>query len=256
MLQKYSVRNLLIHLIFKVLKILDGLFVKLKVQEAITSNTISNRLTKTLDSINERGIKVTNIFDIGAHSGEFSLKLKKLYPKSKFYLFEANNSHKKILEKLPFYSYIVTLSDKKKIVHFYNTGGGTGDSYYKEHNEAYENIDPEKQQAISIDEFIEDRKLPLTDFIKIDTQGSELDILQGAKKSLNNCQALLVELSIIEYNKGSPKFCELISFLEQHNFIPYTICEEHFKKNALNQIDLLFVNSKVYKILKINEKSN
>jgi hypothetical protein len=114
MLEKYSVRNLLIHLIFKVLKILDRLFIKLKVQEAIVSNTISNRLTKTLDSINGRGIKVTNIFDIGAHSGEFSLKLKKLYPKSKFYLFEANNFHKKILEKLPFYSYIVTLSDKKK----------------------------------------------------------------------------------------------------------------------------------------------
>ena len=81
MLKKYSVRNLLIHLIFKVLKILDRLFIKLKVQEAITSNTISNRLTKTLDSINGRGIKVTNIFDIGAYSGEFSLKLKKLYVK-------------------------------------------------------------------------------------------------------------------------------------------------------------------------------
>lgn len=131
------------------------------------------------------------------------------------------------------------------MVDFYSTGG-TGDSYYKEYHNIYENLNPEKHQSISLDEYIEDHNLPFPDFIKIDTQGSELDILRGAKKSLKNCHGLLVELSLIQNNENCPKFYEVISFLEEHNFIPYTICEEHFKKNALNQIDILFLNSKVY----------
>ena len=43
------------------------------------------------------------------------------------------------------------------MVDFYSTGG-TGDSYYKEYHNIYENLNPEKHQSISLDEYIEDQK--------------------------------------------------------------------------------------------------
>ena len=38
-------------------------------------------------------------------------------------------------------------------------------------------------EATTIDEFMADKKLPYLDFIKLDTQGSELDIIEGGEKT-------------------------------------------------------------------------
>jgi hypothetical protein len=51
------------------------------------------------------------------------------------------------------------------------------------------------------------------EFIKIDVQGAELDVLVGAKDSLITCQHLIVELRDVEYNIGSPEREVVIDYL-------------------------------------------
>jgi FkbM family methyltransferase len=44
--------------------------------------------------------------------------------------------------------------------------------------------------------------LPNPDFVKLDVQGAEIDILKGAGDLLDGCSLLLVECPIVPYNLG------------------------------------------------------
>lgn len=56
------------------------------------------------------------------------------------------------------------------------------------------------------------------DFIKIDTQGSELDVLKGASGILNSCLGLEIEVEFVQLYKDQPLFGEICSFLQKSGF--------------------------------------
>ena len=58
----------------------------------------------------------------------------------------------------------------------------------------------------------------MPDMIKLDTQGSELDILQGAPTVLRNVYDIIIEAQHVEYNKGAPNINAVRSFLEANGF--------------------------------------
>jgi len=80
-------------------------------------------------------------------------------------------------------------------------------------------------------------------FLKIDAQGYELEILQGAAETLQQTDAVLLEVALIEINEGAPLLHEVISFMHCAGFVAYDIVEFHRRPldRALNQIDIIFV---------------
>ncbi len=82
--------------------------------------------------------------------------------------------------------------------------------------------------------------LPLPDLIKIDTQGSELDILKGAQKSLEKCKLIYLECPIMEYNQGAPNFQDYITYMQAISYEPIDLCERHLINGRLVQVDILF----------------
>ncbi len=91
-----------------------------------------------------------------------------------------------------------------------------------------------------------ENNLPLPDLMKIDTQGSELDILKGAEYCLKNASVLILELPLIRYNIGSPNIAEILEHLRSKRFIPFTVIQEHqIIDDSINigmaQIDIAFV---------------
>ena len=56
--------------------------------------------------------------------------------------------------------------------------------------------------------------------IKIDTQGSELDIVRGASDFIDKVYFLYPECPLTKYNEGSPSFEEYIDFLKSNGFVP------------------------------------
>jgi len=189
-----------------------------------------------------RGLKIDVIYDIGAFRGEWSNFLSRTSLKNKkFYLFEANKENEKYLEKLSFKYFFGVLSDKKKDVNFYSRIS-TGDSYLVEQTSFYkENIKSVIKKTITLDEIVKNKNLPFPDFIKIDTQGSELDILKGSQKSISKCSLIYLECPIIEYNLGAPNLNDYIKYLNSINFVPYDLCEIHKIDDVLIQIDILFI---------------
>ena len=77
------------------------------------------------------------------------------------------------------------------------------------------------QKAVTLDKLVSKNNIPLPDFIKIDTQGSELDILRGGEKTISNCSLIYLECPIIEYNMGSPNLSEYIEYLNLIDIILY-----------------------------------
>ena len=56
------------------------------------------------------------------------------------------------------------------------------------------------------------------DFIKIDTQGSELSILKGSTDSLKNAIGLEIEVEFVDIYENQPLFNEVDSFVRKMDF--------------------------------------
>ena len=214
-----------------------------------------HKLNYNLINLQKRGIKIDIIFDIGAFRGDWSKFLNSTSLKNKsFYLFEANEENHKYLEKLKYKSFFCVLSDKTKEVDFFSNLS-TGDSYLIEQTSFYkDNIKKIKKQTITLDELIIKKNLPFPDFIKIDTQGSELDILKGSKKAIQNCSLIYLECPIIEYNLNAPHLNDYINYLNSINFVPLDICEIHKIDNIVIQIDILFIKKSTFQKVYPGEK--
>ena len=55
-------------------------------------------------------------------------------------------------------------------------------------------------------------------FLKLDTQGWELEVLKGAEQTLARVAALQVELSLRPVYEGSPRHYEVAAYLDRHGF--------------------------------------
>jgi FkbM family methyltransferase len=60
-------------------------------------------------------------------------------------------------------------------------------------------------------------------FLKVDTQGFELPVLQGAEKLLRRLAGVQLETSLTELYKGQATFSELIRFMEERGFTIWSI---------------------------------
>lgn len=155
-------------------------------------------------------------------------------------MFEAIPIHENDLSAVGCYYHIGILSDSKKTMSFY-ASVGTGGSLYKEATNVYQNILPIKECSYTLDEIIQQEGLPLPDFIKLDVQGAELDVLNGASNSLRHAKALLLECPIYPYNVGAPSMEDYIEFLLQRGFYPARCAEDHEIGGVFGQVDIIFL---------------
>ena len=116
-------------------------------------------------------------------------------------------------------------NDKTKIK-FYNTRKPECSSFFKPNfdhlkkfldKERFEIISEDIFDAKSLDSEIVNFAPP--NFIKIDTEGSELEILKGSSKTLSNVFGLEVECSFNQLRVDQPLFEEIKIYLEKLDFI-------------------------------------
>lgn len=189
----------------------------------------------------ERGFYPDKIYDIGANIGKWTDFMKEIFPMSEYYLFEANEDNLNHSASSHYLNVLLGSEDNKEI-DFYisNTVGNTGASVYKELTSHYDNCTVRKKLTRTLDNYIEELNIDYPDFIKIDTQGSELDILNGGKKCLEHAKMVLLEVSLHQYNKGAPLFAEVINYMDTHNYEVIDIIDNTNINNYLYQVDILF----------------
>jgi len=199
------------------------------------------------------------IIDIGANVGIFNGWCKDVFPNAEILSIEANPYCAPDLEEKNIKFIIALLGkERKSNCDFYTNKDDVcacGASTYRElsYHFSDENLKMLKLEQISLDDL--NLSLPEDTLIKIDTQGSELDILDGGKKTCENVKGILLEVSVEQFNMGSPLYDEVIEYMDKYGFIPVENLKEHkwtwtadFFSNPCEekivQKDILFFNKK------------
>lgn len=193
-------------------------------------------------------IPISTIYDVGAERGNWTRMVQEMLgTKTNFYLFEPNTKYNSDLRKIGGSFYNFLLGDEIiNEVNFFSLGE-TGDSIYKENSVKYANVLPMQIRQLTLDYLIFNKGFPVPDLLKLDTQGSELKILQGSLRFLNEVKVIVIELTINQLNNGSPLIGEVIEFLSENNFIPVHLTEIHMLSSVLAQIDIAFMNRELFR---------
>ena len=83
-----------------------------------------------------------------------------------------------------------------------------------------------------------------SNIIKLDVQGSEIDILEGLGKNISFFEIVILETSVKEYNEGAPLFIDVINFMDKKNYSLYDICDLKrlgLERSFLIQLDAVFI---------------
>jgi FkbM family methyltransferase len=184
------------------------------------------------------------ILDIGANIGQFHKLAQNTYPEAFIFSIEASPECEQALKEITPNYYIGLLAKDNLEYDFYSRKDaptGTGNSIYRELTHFYsdDKLEILKQTGIKLDDlFEEDSEF---DLIKIDTQGSELDIISGGLNLCKKAKAIILEVSLTQYNEGAPLYDEVISFMRNLGFRKEAILDEA-RNHGSHQQDILFIN--------------
>jgi FkbM family methyltransferase len=188
------------------------------------------------------------ILDIGAHKGEFHQIAKTFFPNSYIFSIEGNKRCEPYLQQICDSYLIRYLGKERTRATLFKTTDDltcTGDSIYKEvtlHYSGEKSLTEEIELRTIDDTF---QEVTNFDLIKLDTQGSELDILTGGPKLAKKAKGILMEVSLTVYNEGAPLYKDVVKFMDDYGFIEKeTLDEISWTRDGLTllQRDILFIN--------------
>lgn len=208
------------------------------------SEIIKMSLEKNLSKLN---LDVKIALDIGAYHGTFTQMLRSIWPQIQVFSFEANDALKSIN---PEAIYCCLSDEPNKLVTYFlpneNQVHKTGASYYLELTDHFKTPVINLKATTTIDVLSDsiDFNGPWDSngLIKLDTQGSEIDIIKGALKFIKKYKPLLflIECSFIPYNKNAPLASDVIEFMNKLGYKFIDILDHWEKDDQLSQADLLF----------------
>ena len=201
-----------------------------------------------LDLLKRKNFIPEYIIDIGCGYGQWTKKLLKFYPSSRYLLFDAdkNNIEKLnvLINKYSNVSYkICLLSDDNKSYKFYNMGYGSS---------IFEEQTSHKRKVFEISSTTLNQELPpelnnhTNNLIKLDVQGAELKVLDGLKETVNSFEVIILEVSLHNYNKDSPLFDKVMNYMNVKGFRLYDLFDlKRLGENEsfLIQFDCVFVRN-------------
>ena len=239
----------------------------------IANYTLQHSFEKEISKILKNQKKLV-IFDVGCYRGVFTKTMLNLVGKRKykFYLFDINKNVKKYIASLlklrNIYYNEIALSNKNGIANYYynsffESAGSSLSSIVK--NDAKWNFSRKlifkilfqsskdfikyQVSTITLDNFIKKNEIQSIDVLKIDIEGSEYELLKGAKTTLKNNKVKIILVEIIgKKNLYDKKEKKILNFLKKRN---YTLIK---KSNTLSISlfsnikggDYLFINNSYF----------
>lgn len=181
------------------------------------------------------------IFDVGANIGEYSLEVISIFGKNvRLYCFEpskkAFNSLKENLSGYPNIKlYNFGLGQKNEITTLFYSRQGSGLASIFKRRLNHFNIQMEHREKIELrglDDFCKENLINHIHFLKLDTEGNELQILQGARELINSNSIDFIQFEFGGANIDSRTFFQDFFYLLNPNYRIHRIL-----KNGLVPID-------------------
>jgi FkbM family methyltransferase len=196
---------------------------KMKVQNHLTRvssfDVIPSDHLNYLRKLKNGGFEPKVIYDIGSCVLHWTKEAKRLWPNAKYILFDAFSPAEFLYNGYDYNIGPLSKSDGEIVKFYQNDFLPGGNSYYREigSTEADKYFPEDKYVEMvtsKLDTIVKTRGYPLPDFVKIDVQGSELDVIRGGVETLKYAKHLIIELQHTQYNKDAPLSAESIPIIE------------------------------------------
>jgi FkbM family methyltransferase len=198
--------------------------------------------------------KASTIFDVGANRGQTTEAFLTIFPKATIHAFEPFEASTNIFKKnhstknnvilnetglsnqvgtatLHINSSVDTnsLLESKKI-------GATSDK-------SCETVGTVTIQLNTIDQYCIENNINQIDVLKIDVQGAEIKVLEGAKNMLSEGKIKLIftESYFVQQYQDQPLFHEIAAFLYQYNFTLQDIYDPYYNTTNILWCDAMYI---------------
>ena len=221
---------------------------------------------KIINFLKSENIKQFNVFfDIGAHNGETIILFNKYFKIKKLYSFEASpinflklKKRENYLKHKFYYTDIklenIALGSKEGVVSFKQFKESSSSTikkineqstYYKKKmkflnifNSKDKNYEEFNLKVETLKNYISEKKINSIDFIKIDTEGYEYEILKGLGDSIIDVKYILFEHHYDNMIQKNYTFTDINNLLKEYNFksifkkkMPFRKTFEYIYKN-------------------------
>ncbi len=222
------------------------MFFKQKIRQYLAKKLGLPEIPTSLERLAKLGFNPNQVFDVGAYRGDFADLCVKYFSNSKVACFEVLEHQ---VDRLR------TLASKNHSIQVFPTLLGSEIQEKVQFNQAEtassvlveqvpQNFPVKSYPMTTVDEIVQQYftgKSP--EFLKLDVQGYELEVLKGAEKSLQEIQVILAEVNLLDIHQNVPLLSEMISWLNERGWETYDICglTRRPLDQALWQADFIFV---------------
>lgn len=169
------------------------------------------------------------IFDVGAHEGLYTKFVLKTIQDADCYLFEPNEilyhtlcSYKKV--------FLLAVCDRNGWQTFYSCPKASDElsSLYKREVFTQTGCEESPVYCTSIDSFCLDNRIKKIDFVKVDVEGAELDVLNGCPSMMRNKQIKFIQIEYGgTYIDAGIKFTQVIQTANLFGYRVYELIENN-----------------------------
>lgn len=188
-----------------------------------------------------------HIIDVGANHGTWSREILEFFPKAQITMLEPQHWLKPSVEELL----------QNKNVKLFNVGAGDKNATLKftivdRDDSCNFRITSEEAQArgfkqvdvpiVTLNSLVKDNQLSIPDLLKIDAEGIDLKVLEGASDFLGITEIILVEAAV-NNNVFDNTFLKVINYMEQKNYRLFEITDLNrpFPNQALWLVEIVFI---------------
>jgi FkbM family methyltransferase len=208
-------------------------------QSDIAYGVASNGIVEPFDtdlvfSILKNLEKDFTFYDIGSNTGWYSMVSSIASPSSKIFSFEPLKEHimcqketlflNKVDDRVTIFELALSDHEGHEVIRL----AGSGTSLEKDF--LLSDFGTRAILVTKLDTLVQEKKLPMPHFIKIDVEGYEYKVLQGAKKTLELSKPILfIEIAKTFKNRNfiNKDYTSIFTFLESLNYEPYVVQENN-----------------------------
>ena len=119
----------------------------------------------------------------------------------------------------------------------------TGSSVLKEVEGSSIDGSPRIVKVITLDQICKAKNTAGPYLIKVDVQGAELSVMDGAEYILQETEIIILEVSLFKTMSTNPEIHDVLGYMKKKGFVTYDIFDFRYRPldGALSQLDIVFV---------------
>lgn len=190
-----------------------------------------------------------HIIDVGANYGGWSRVAKSIFPATNILLLEPQIEMRPFLDKFcaqnPGSSWIQAAAGAKAgDLEFTIWDDHQGSAFLSPEVRAMtRHTQYRPVPVITLDSIIAEQTFPMPNLVKIDVQGFEMNVLQGATRLLQQTEMFIVEVRFTDPEGKRPTFYRVIEWMEAYGYHIHDLFDIGYRSTdgKLSQIDICFV---------------